>query len=54
MEGLSEIMTREKTTKYKMAMERNIPAVKIGYGKKDKIIIRIPYNNELRKKIKMI
>ena len=63
MEGFSEIMTLEETAKYlkigkstlyKMAKEGKIPAVKIEIGKNDKIIIRIPYNQELIKKIKMI
>jgi len=62
-EGFSEIMTLEETAKYlkigkstlyKMAKEGKIPAVKIEIGKNDKIIIRIPYNQELIKKIKMI
>jgi len=47
-------MTREKTAKYKIAMENKIPAVKIEIGENDKVIIRIPYNQELIKKIKMI
>ena len=47
-------MTREETKKYKIAMENKIPAVKIVIGKNDKIMIQIPYNNELRKKVKMI
>ena len=37
-----------------MAREREIPAVEIETGKKGKIIIRIPYNQELIRKIKMI
>ena len=43
-----------KSTLYKMAREGKIPAVKIEFWKNDKIIIRIPYNQELIKKIKMI
>ena len=63
IEGFGEIMTLEETAKYlkigkstlyKMAKEGKIPAVKIEIGKNDKIIIRIPYNQELIKKIKMI
>jgi len=62
MEGFGEIMTLKETAKlkigkstlYKMARERKIPSVKIEIGKNDKIIIRIPYNQELIKKVKMI
>ncbi|CAD7772433.1 Tyrosine recombinase XerD [Candidatus Methanoperedenaceae archaeon GB37] len=63
MERFSEIMTLKeaakylkigKSTLYKMARESKIPAVKIEFGKNDKVIIRIPYNQELIKKIKMI
>jgi len=63
MEGNSPIMTLEETAKYlkigkstlyKMAREGKIPTVKIEFGKNDKIIIRIPYNQELIKKIKII
>ncbi len=37
-----------------MASEGKIPAVKIEFGKDDKIIIRVPYDQELIKKIKAI
>ncbi len=42
------------STHYKAAREGEIPAVKIGIEKNDKIIVYIPYNQELIKKIKMI
>ena len=62
-EGFSEIMTLEETARYlkigksslyKMAGKGKIPAVKIEIGKNNKVIIRIPYNQELIKKVKMI
>jgi integrase/recombinase XerD len=61
--GFSEIMTLEETVKYlkigkstiyKMAREGKIPAVKIEVGKDNKVIIRVPYDQELIKKIKTI
>ncbi len=54
MEGFGEIMTFEETIKYKMAREGKIPAVKIRFGKNDKVIIRVPYNQEFMKKVKTI
>ena len=60
---MGEIMPLEETAKYlkigkstlsKMAREGKIPTVKIEPERNDKIIIRIPYNRELIKKIKMI
>jgi excisionase family DNA binding protein len=63
MEGFSEIMTLEETSKYlkigkstlyKMARERKIPAVKIEPGNNNRVIVRIPYNQELIEKIKTI
>ena len=54
MEGFGEIMTLEETPKYKMAREGKIPAVKIEIGENNKVIIRVPYNQELIKKVKMI
>ncbi len=66
MEGFGEIMTLEETAKYlkivppwrdtfnRMAREDKIPVVKIEFGKNKKVIIRIPYNQELIRKIKMI
>ena len=63
MEGFSEIMTLEvsakylkigKSTLYKMAREGKISAVKIEIGKNDKVIIRVPYNQKLIKKVKTI
>lgn len=63
MEGFSEIMTLEETAKYlkigkstlyKMAREGKIPAVKIEPGRSNKIIIRIPYNQNLINKVKSI
>ena len=61
MEGFREIMPPEKTAKhlkkstlYEMTKEGEIPIVKIEFGKNDKIIIRVPYNQELRKKVKTI
>lgn len=52
----------EKSTLYlsavaqagKMVRKGKIPAVKIEFGKNDKVIIRIPYNQELIKKLKTI
>ncbi|MHC1630862.1 MAG: site-specific tyrosine recombinase/integron integrase [Methanotrichaceae archaeon] len=37
-----------------MARERKIPAVKIEFGKDNKVIIYVPYNRELIKKVKTI
>ena len=63
MEGFGEIMTLEETAKYlkigkstlyKMAREGKIPSVKIEFGKDNKVIIRVPYDQELIKKIKTI
>ena len=63
MEGFSKIMTLEETAKYlkigkstlyKIAREGKIPAVRIESGKNGKVIIRVPYNQELIRKIKMI
>ncbi len=63
MEGFGEIMTLEETAKYlkigkstlyKMAQEGKIPAVKIEPGRNNKIIIRIPYNQDLINNVKSI
>ncbi len=63
MEGFVEIMTLEgtakylkigKSTLYKMPMKGKIPAVKIELGKDKKIIIRVPYDQELINKIETI
>ncbi|MDL1971312.1 MAG: phage integrase N-terminal SAM-like domain-containing protein [Candidatus Desulfofervidaceae bacterium] len=63
MGGFSEIMTLEETAKYlkigksapcKMAREGKIPAVEIEPGRNNKIIIRIPYNQDLINKVKSI
>ena len=63
MEGFGEIMTLEETAKYlkigkstlyKMAREGKISAVKIEFGKDNKVIIRIPYDQALIRKIKTI
>ena len=63
MEGFGEIMTLEETAKYlkigkstlyKMAREGKIPAVKIELGRNNKVIIRLPYNQELIRKVKTI
>ena len=60
---MGEIMPLEETAKYlkigkstlsEMAREGKIPTVKIEPERNDKIIICIPYNRELIKKIKMI
>ena len=37
-----------------MAREEKIPGVKIEIGKNDKVKIRLPYNQELIKKVKTI
>jgi len=60
MEGVREIITQKVFTKYlpaqagKIIKEGETPAVKIEIGKNDKVIIRIPYNRELIRKIKTI
>ncbi|HDD43357.1 MAG TPA: hypothetical protein ENG63_00645 [Candidatus Desulfofervidus auxilii] len=60
MEGVREIMIQKVFTKYlpaqagKIVREGKIPAVKIEIGENGKVIIRIPYNQELIRKIKMI
>jgi len=43
-----------KSTLYKMAREGKIPAVKIEFGKDNKVIIRVPYDQKLIKKVKTI
>jgi integrase/recombinase XerD len=43
-----------KSTLYKMVREVKISAVKIEFGKDNKVIIRVPYDQELIKKIKTI
>jgi site-specific recombinase XerD len=43
-----------KSTLYKMAREGKIPAVKIESGRKGIVIIQLPYNRELIKKVKTI
>jgi len=62
-EGFSEIMTLEETAKYlkigkstlyKMARQGKISAVKIEPRRNNKIIIRIPYNQDLINKVKSI
>lgn len=62
MEELREIMRQkvsvkylkiEESTLYKMAREENIPIVKIEFGKDDKVIILVPYDQEFIKNIKM-
>ncbi|MDN5346129.1 MAG: integrase/recombinase XerD [Petrotoga sp.] len=62
-EGFSEIMTFEETerylkigksTLYKMAREGKAPAIRIEMGKNNKVIIRLPCNQELIRKIKTI
>ena len=47
-------MNLEETSKYKMAGEGKIPGVKIEPGRNNKIIIRIPYNQDLINKVKSI
>jgi len=63
MGGFSEIMPFDETAKYlkigkstlyKMAREGKISAVKIEFGKNNKVIIRVPYNKGLIKKVKML
>jgi len=66
MEGFGEIMTFEETAKYlkivppcwdtiyKTASEGKIPAVKIEPWENRKIIIRIPYDQDLIKNVKTI
>jgi len=52
MEGFSEILTPEGTVKYKMVGEGTV--LKIEFGKDDKVIIYVPYNRELIKKMRTI
>ena len=47
MEGSGGIMALEEIAKYKMAGEGKIPGVKIEPGRNNKIIIRIPYNQDV-------
>ena len=51
MEGFSEIMAFEKSTKYLPAcggtQASKIPTVKIEFGRNNEVIIKIPYNREL-------
>ena len=47
MKGCKETITRE-------AGEAKIPAVKVKFEKSNKVIIRVPYNQELIEKIKRI
>jgi len=60
MEGVRETMTQKVFAKYLSAQageivrERETPAVRIEIGENDKVIIRIPYNQELIRKIKPI
>ena len=63
MEGFSSIMIQKVSAKYlpacyaqadKMPREGKIPAVKIEPGRNNKIIIRIPYNQDLINKVKSI
>jgi len=54
MEGSGGIMALEEIAKYKMAGEGKIPGVKIEPGRNNKIIIRIPYNQDLINKVKSI
>jgi len=60
MEDVREIMTQKVSTKYlpaqagKIVREGKIPAVKIEIGENDKVIICIPYSQELIRKIKTI
>lgn len=63
MEGFSEIMTFEETAKYlkirkskfyKIKEENKSPAVKIEFKENNKVIISVPYNQELIRKIKTI
>ena len=54
MEGFSEILTPEGTVKYKMVGGGKIPAVKIEPKENRRIIIRIPYDQNLIKRVKTI
>ncbi len=59
MEGFVEIMTLEENAKYlktlcKMTKKNKILAVKIEFKRDNKVIIRVPYDQELIKKIKSV
>jgi len=54
LEEIAKYFKIGKSTHYKAAREGGIPAVKIGIEKNDKVIIYIPYNQELINKIKTI
>jgi integrase len=48
-------MTLVETAEYlKIGREGKIPGVKIEHGRNNKVIIRIPYNQELIEKVKTI
>ena len=49
-----EYLKTGNSTLYKIAKEGKISAVKIEFEKNSKVIIRVPYNQELIKKVKMI
>lgn len=54
LEQTTKYLEIGKSTLYKMTRKDKIPAVKIEFGKDKKVIIRVPYNQELIKKIKTI
>ena len=54
LEKTAKYSKKGKFTLYKIAREVKIPAVKIGVGRNKKLIFRIPYNQELVRKVKMI
>jgi len=54
LEETAKYLKIVKSTLYKMAREGKIHAVKIKVGKDNKVIIRVPYDQELIKKIKTI
>ncbi|MCL0028374.1 helix-turn-helix domain-containing protein [Peptococcaceae bacterium] len=47
LEETAKYLKIKKSTLYKMAREDKISAVKIELGRNNKIIIRIPYNQDL-------
>jgi len=54
LEETAKYLKIGKSTLYKMARDGKIPAVKIELGRNNKIIIRIPYNQDLIDKVKSI
>jgi len=54
IEDMAKYLEIGKSTLYKIAGKSETPAVKIKSGENDRVIIRIPYNQEFIKKVKTI